>query len=47
MFDHLTRLLETEKTWLQVSFLVFLVGGLVLAAWLLRNRQLEFIYSLF
>jgi hypothetical protein len=47
MRDPLSRLLETEKAWLQVSFLVFLIAGLALAAWLLRNREMEFIYSLF
>ncbi len=47
MFDELRRLLETERTWIQVSFLVALVAGLGLAAWLLRAHRMEFIYSLF
>jgi len=45
--EPLKKILESEKSWIQGALLAVLVGGLALAAWLLRNREMEFIYSLF
>ncbi len=47
MTDLIKSLLESERTWLQGGLFVTLLGGLLVVIYLLRNRQMDFIYSLF
>ena len=47
MKDRLSALLESDRAWLQGGLFVTLVGGLLVVVYLLRNRQMDFIYSLF
>jgi hypothetical protein len=39
--------MEREHAWWQGSLFAVLVGGLLVVVYLLRNRQMDFIYSLF
>jgi len=36
-----------EQAWWQGGLFAVLVGGLLVVVYLLRNRQMDFIYSLF
>ncbi len=45
--DRLQSLLASDRAWLQGGLFAALVGGLLVIVYLLRNRQMDFIYSLF
>ena len=47
MLGRLKTLAQSDRAWWQGGLFVVLVGGLLLLVYLLRDRQMDFIYSLF
>jgi hypothetical protein len=45
--DRIRALMKSDHAWWQGGVFIVLVGGLLVVVYLLRNRQMDFIYSLF
>ena len=47
MLERLKTLAQSDHAWWQGGLFLVLAGGLLLLGYLLRNRQMDLIYSLF